>query len=131
VQPPNTARASGPRKRLGDLGERLAARHLEAKGYRIVERNWRRREGEIDIIASRGQLMSFVEVRTRRGSRMGTACESITPTKAARMLALAEAYCAETEGLPELRRIDLVAVDFSPGGRLASLVHYENAVTAD
>lgn len=120
-----------PRKRLGDMGERLAGQHLEAKGYRILERNWRKREGEIDIIVQRGGLVAFVEVRTRRGNRMGTACESITPAKAARMRVLAEAYGAEACDLPEARRIDLVAVDFAPDGRLASLVHYENAVTAD
>ena len=53
------------RRDLGDFGERLAAAHLEAKGYRIRERNFRTREGEIDIIAERGGTLVFVEVRNR------------------------------------------------------------------
>ena len=83
------------RRAFGDLGERLAAQHLEAKGYRIVERNYRRAEGEIDIIA-RGERHAGLrrsEVAARLG--MGTAGESITPAKAARMVALAEAYADE------------------------------------
>ncbi|HEY4685902.1 MAG TPA: YraN family protein, partial [Dehalococcoidia bacterium] len=61
-------RDRGPRRRrFGDFGERVAASHLEAKGYRILERNWSVREGEIDLIASRGDDLIFVEVRSRRG----------------------------------------------------------------
>jgi putative endonuclease len=56
---------------LGNFGERVAASHLEAKGYAILERNWSVREGEIDLIASRGRDLVFVEVRSRRGRSMG------------------------------------------------------------
>ena len=55
------------RRDLGAFGERLAAAQLEAKGYRIRERNFRTREGEVDIIAEHGSTLVFVEVRTRRG----------------------------------------------------------------
>ncbi len=55
------------RRALGEVGERLAAQHLLAKGYRIRERNFRTREGEIDIIAQHGDMLAFVEVRCRRG----------------------------------------------------------------
>ena len=69
------------RQALGAFGERVAAAHLEAKGYRILERNYRRREGEIDIVAVSGGCLVFVEVRTRRGKERGSAVESVSPAK--------------------------------------------------
>jgi putative endonuclease len=119
------------RRNLGELGERLAAEHLAAKGYRIRERNFRTAAGEIDIIAEGDGVLAFVEVRCRRGAVMGTAAESLTPAKQRRMVAMAEAYGQAREGLPDQWRIDLIAIDFAPDGRLSSVVHYENAVTAD
>jgi putative endonuclease len=119
------------RRALGELGERLAAEHLTAKGYRIRERNFRTAAGEIDIVAEAGGVLAFVEVKCRRGSSMGTAAESLSTAKQRRMVEMAEAYGQAREDLPEQWRIDLIAIDFERNGRLASLVHYENAVTAD
>jgi len=119
------------RRVLGDLGERLAVQHLLAKGYRIRERNFRFREGEIDIIAEQDDLLAFIEVRCRRGQVMGTASESLTPTKQRRLVGLAEAYGQTDDRLPERRRIDVIAVDFEVSGRLLSLEHIEGAVWAD
>jgi putative endonuclease len=119
------------RRVLGDLGERLAVQHLLAKGYRIRERNFRFREGEIDIIAEQDDLLAFIEVRCRRGQVMGTASESLTPTKQRRLVGLAEAYGQTDDRLPERRRIDVIAVDFELSGRLLSLEHIEGAVWAD
>ena len=117
-----------PRRRLGAFGERVAAAHLEAQGYRIVDRNYRRREGEIDIVATTGDCLVFVEVRTRRGQERGSALESVGPAKAARLAALAQAYCQERPDLPADRRIDVVAVELSPSGRLLGIQHIENAI---
>ena len=119
------------RRALGELGERLAAEHLTAKGYRIRERNFRTAAGEIDIVAEAGGVLAFVEVRCRRGSAMGTAAESLSLAKQRRMVEMAEAYGQARDELPEQWRIDLIAIDFESGGRLVLLVHYENAVTAD
>jgi putative endonuclease len=119
------------RRVLGDLGERLAVQHLLAKGYRIRERNFRVREGEIDIIAQYGDVLAFVEVRCRRGDAMGTAGESLTSVKQQRLIALAEAYGQARDGLPAQRRIDVIAVDFGQGGRLLSLDHIEGAIWAE
>ena len=122
---------SDERVRLGRFGERLAVAHLESKGYAVLDRNFRCREGEIDIIAQNGGCLVFVEVRTRRGDAMGTALESVTPLKCARLVASAEAYCEQhPEAAPE-RRIDVIAVELTPGGRLLRLEHIENAVSAD
>ncbi len=119
------------RRRLGEFGERVAVQHLEAAGYRIVERNFRTREGEIDIIAERDCVLAFVEVRTRRGVALGTAAESVTPAKQRRLVALAEAYGQDRAHLPAERRIDVIALDLAPDGRLLSLRHMEGAVWAE
>ena len=119
---------AGTRRALGEFGERLAVQHLEAKGYQIVERNYRRREGEIDIIARLGDLLAFVEVRCRRGSAMGTAIESLSRTKQRRLVALAEAYGQDRDGLPEQRRVDVIGIDLAPDGKLLSVSHIEGAV---
>ncbi len=118
------------RRALGDLGERLAVQHLLAKGYRIRERNFRTSQGEIDIIAEIDTLVAFVEVKTRRGDAMGTAAEALTPTKQRRLIALAEAYDQQHAELPAGRRIDVIALDLAPDGRLLSLQHIEGAVEA-
>jgi len=78
------------RKRLGDFGERLAAHHLEAKGYRIVARNWRCARGEIDLVAQAGAELVFVEVKTRRGQAFGAPEQGVTPRKAQRLLELGQ-----------------------------------------
>ena len=114
-------------QRLGEMGERLAADHLEARGYRIRERNFRCREGEIDIIAEKDGCLAFVEVKTRRGSSMGEAAESVTPNNAMRIYRVADTYSQERTDLPPDRRIDVVTVELSSGGRLRRLQHIENA----
>ncbi len=119
------------RRLLGDFGERLAVQHLLAKGYSIRERNFRTREGEIDIIAEGDGVLAFVEVRARRGGAMGSALESLTLAKQRRLLALAEAYSQDRPDLPAERRIDLIALDLAPDGRLLSLQHIEGAVWAE
>ncbi len=116
------------RRDLGDFGERVAVAHLQAKGYEIRERNFRIREGEIDIIAERGGTMAFIEVRTRKGGAAGTAAESVTPVKAGRLLVAAQAYVQANEGCPADQRIDVIAVTLAPDGRLLSLEHIEGAV---
>ncbi|MGD0765640.1 MAG: YraN family protein [Dehalococcoidia bacterium] len=123
--------SDSPRQRLGQFGERLAVAHLEAAGYRIIERNFRCREGEIDVIAQRDAVLVFVEVRTRRGDAMGRAVDSLTPLKGARISAAADAYCQQRPVMPAERRIDVIAVDLSPAGRLLSLDHIENAFLGD
>ena len=117
------------RRRLGAFGERLAAAHLEAKGYRIRDRNYRCREGEIDIVAQDGETLVFVEVRTRRGDALGSPAESVTATKEARLVAAATAYVQALSQPPADQRIDVVAVQLSPDGRLLAVEHIEGAVS--
>ena len=113
---------------LGDFGERVAAAHLEANGYRILDTNFRVREGELDIVAERDGVVAFVEVKTRRGDAMGAAVEGVTARKAKRLLLAAEAFGQQHPELPAGRRIDLIAIDLDAQGRVVSLEHIESAV---
>jgi putative endonuclease len=122
-------RDRGPRlRRFGDFGERVAATHLESKGYEIVERNWSVREGEIDIIATRGQELVFVEVRSRRGRNMGTPEESITGRKAAHVRAAAQMYMQQHPEAPPHARIDVVVLELDAKGRVMRVEQIENAI---
>ncbi len=103
---------------LGRRGEELAAQELQRRGYEIVERNWRCPIGEVDIVARRGQVWAFVEVRTRRGEAFGTPEESITPKKQTRMQAVAERYMAERSLWEADGQLLVVAVEMDPAGRL-------------
>src|SRR5438093_12977633 len=70
---------------LGEEGERAAARFLEARGYRILARNYRTRRGEIDLIAEDGRVLEFVAVKVRLDERFGVPAAAITRTKQARI----------------------------------------------
>jgi len=120
---------SDGRRRLGAFGERLATAHLEAKGYRIRARNYRCREGEIDIVAQDGETLVFVEVRTRRGDALGGPAESITAAKEAHLVTAATAYVQALPQPPADQRIDVIAIQLSPGGRLLAIDHIEGAVS--
>ena len=122
------------RKKLGDLGERLALARLETLGYRIVETNWRCEIGELDIVAWHGQCLIFIEVRTRRGGRAGSPEDSITLTKQNRLIHLSEVYLQTHPALSDSHgewppcRIDLAAVEFDDVGRLVRLQIRSNIV---
>ena len=122
---------TGDRVRFGQFGERLAVAHLESKGYLILARNFRCRDGEIDIIAQNNGCLVFVEVRARRGDSLGTAAESLTPLKGARISAAADAYCDQNPRAAEDRRIDVIAIDLTSRGRLLRLEHIESAFSSD
>jgi putative endonuclease len=116
------------RQELGRRGEDLAAGHLAAKGYEPLARNWRCEAGELDLVLRDGGCLVMVEVRTRRGRALGSPEESITAAKQARLVTLAEAYVQAHDWDGDWR-IDVVAIEMDPQGRLLRLEHYENAVT--
>jgi len=94
----------------GSAAEALAARFLEARGLSIVERNWRRRCGEIDLVARDGDTLVFVEVRLRRRADFGGAAASISAAKRARIVAAAGLYLARIPHTPRCR-FDAVLLD--------------------
>lgn len=97
-------------------------------GYEIVARNFRCPAGEIDIVARRGGVWAFVEVRTRRGLQFGSPEESITRRKRAHLIAAAQTYLQQNHVEDVDWRIDLVAVEFTPNGRLTRIELLENAI---
>ena len=89
----------------GARAEALAAQFLVARGLAIVERNFRRRCGELDLVARDGDTLVFVEVRLRRSRGYGGAAASITAVKRARLLAAANLYLARLSNPPDNGRI--------------------------
>ena len=105
------------RRRYGLSGEKLAAEHLVANGYRILETNYKNRFGEIDIVARDGRTLVFIEVKSRRSTRFGTARGSITPAKRRRVSMVALGYLKSNGGIRQKARFDVVALDAcSPEG---------------
>src|SRR6266545_7454343 len=103
------------RVQLGKLGEDCACRELERRGYVILERRYRTRRGEIDIVATDGGVLVFVEVKARRGTAFGAPAEAVTWHKQRKLLQLAAAYIA-AKRLPEVPcRFDVVSVSWPRG----------------
>lgn len=99
---------------LGRTGEQLAVEFLIRRGYAVVERNWRCRQGEIDIVARDGGTTVFVEVKTRSGVGYGHPFEALTLTKLARLRRLAGAWCEAHPDVQGNIRIDAIAVLLPP-----------------
>ena len=116
------------RQRLGRKGEAIAARHLEANGYGILQTNFRTRSGEIDIVARKDGVLVFVEVRTKSGRSFGTPEDSLTAVKRSRLVAVAEEYIQEAGAENTEWRIDLCALEMNGRGALIRLDVIENAV---
>ena len=100
------------RQTLGRRGEDFAAHHLEARGWTILQRNWRCEHGEIDIIASTPDTgtVVFVEVRTRSTKNAGHPLESIGTRKAARMRRTAGAWLSQQPHFVPSFRIDVIGL---------------------
>ena len=112
-----SGRTDDSRRAAGTEAEGLAAAFLARHGLTIVERNWRCRSGEIDIIARDGETLAFIEVRLRRRGDFGGAAESITARKRARMVAAAEQYLAGLARAPACR-FDAILLDALDAARI-------------
>ena len=101
----------------GQAGEKYAAEYLRTHGYRVLATNVRYRLGEIDLVADDGGTLVFVEVRARKPGRFGTAVETLTRTKRARVVRAVELYLT-TQNVPPTRpiRIDVVAITLDANG---------------
>jgi len=112
---------------LGQRAEKLAADYLEQRGCAILARNWRRPEGELDLVAGTEDLCIFVEVRSRTGSERGHPLETIDARKRARILRAARMYIDEEHPNAAVFRFDVVGVTFAPDDAPPELVHVEDA----
>ncbi len=97
----------------GNYGEDLAVKYLKSLGYKILERNFRIRGGEIDIVARDMEVLVFVEVKARWSHEYGLPVESITPWKIKALLRTALFYIQKIKWKEGPYRIDLVSIDFA------------------
>ena len=116
------------RRETGILGEQLASDYLKKRGYHIREANYRCPEGEIDLVAQHKDYLVFIEVRTKRSLAFGTPEESITAAKREKLRTVAAHYQQNHDNLPQLWRIDVVAIELDKRGKTLRIELIENAV---
>ena len=117
------------RREVGSAGEQIAAEHLSHRGFQILDRNYRTRWGELDIIACDNRQIVFCEVKCRIANRAGRdPLESIHPAKQAQVRRMAARWLIERDH-PRVRdlRFDAIGVTLAPDGRLLRLDHLEAA----
>lgn len=117
--------ASGS-KALGEAGEIQACAIVEQRGMRILDRNWRIKSGEIDIVAAAGEVFVFIEVKTRRSTAFGHPLEAISTDKAQRLQRLALAWLATHQQLGREYRIDVIGIIIGRSGELT--IDYREAI---
>lgn len=112
---------TGIKQRLGSRGEGLAVEHLTAAGLVVLDRNWRCRHGELDIVALDGQgadaTLVFCEVKLRTGTGFGTPLEAITASKVRRLRVLAGAWLSAHPAHAVRIRLDAIGILDRPGQR--------------
>ena len=118
------------RRQLGRQGEDVAAAYLATRGLTVLDRNWRCRDGELDLVAADGDRLVVAEVKTRSGTGFGLPAEAVTREKAARIRRLAQRWLAEHHagggsGFEEVR-FDVLAVLVGRGAA-PQVEHYEGA----
>lgn len=113
--------------RLGERGEQLAAEYLTETGLTVLSRNWRCREGELDLVATDGEQVVVCEVKTRSGDDFGTPAESVTPAKMSRLRRLARLWLSAYHVGWCVVRFDVVAVLWPPGGE-PEITHFRGVV---
>lgn len=109
---------------LGSKGERVAARHLRRHGFRIITRGYRTTRGEIDLIARDGDILVFVEVKTRRS---GQPAEAVTPAKEQRLTLAALQFLKRFRLLETRSRFDVVAIVWPDETQAPTIEHIRNA----
>jgi putative endonuclease len=114
---------------LGAEGEERAARYLAQRGWRILARNARAAGVEIDLVATRGGVLAFVEVKTRRGRRHGAPEEAVDARKRSRLVRGAGAWLHEQRARARRVRFDVIVYEAQSDGTW-TLRHFENAFDA-
>jgi putative endonuclease len=110
---------------LGTQGERITAEYLKARGYHILERNFRCKGGEVDLIALDGATLVFIEVKLRRSLTRGAPLQAVTPVKEARVRKAAQVYLAYCGSIFNRIRFDVVAIMMS--GKRTDITHLKAA----
>ena len=110
------------KQQFGKKGESLAARHLKQSGYRIIEKNFRTKQGEIDIIAKDKDTIVFVEVKSRKNDRFGNPKWAITPWKQRKISMVALEYLKATQQINVKARFDVVSINRAQESRRIELI---------
>ena len=113
----------------GRLAEDFAARYLEQKGYRILERRFRSRQGEIDLIAKDGNTLVFVEVKYRRSLKWGRPADAVDAGKRRRLTMTAAYYLRQSRQIDTCCRFDVIELWREEGS--LRVQHYQNAFDGD
>lgn len=120
--------AKAQNKNTGKVGEEVAAEFLGKKGYKILERNWGSKWGEIDLIGQDGEILVFVEVKTKKGENWGRPEQMVNWHKLKQIRRMAEVYIVSRPTSPKASlgaRIDVVAVVLNYDGSVGRVDHYE------
>jgi putative endonuclease len=112
---------------VGKYGEQVAAAHVQAAGWEVLDRNWRCADGELDLVAMDGTELVAVEVKTRRSERFGHPAQAVTAAKLARLRRLTALWLAAHDVRPASVRIDVIAV-LVPGRGAAQVEHLVGVV---
>jgi putative endonuclease len=118
VPGPGPRRRVDPRRRLGIAGEDAVAEWYEAAAYEVLDRNWRCRDGELDLVVRRDSTLVFCEVKTRASTRFGAPVEAVTATKQRRLRTLASRWLAEHDARRRTLRFDVASVTRASDGEL-------------
>ncbi len=111
----------------GKLGENIAKKYLEDKGYKIIEQNYKTKYAEIDLVTRRGKELVFVEVRTKKGLDFGSPEESLDKKKLRKLWLNAQGY-VNFKKWPGPYRIDAVCIVLNQDGTISRLDHHQNIV---
>lgn len=119
---PRAVASSSAKRALGARGEAIAAKRLELDGYVILDRNWRCRDGELDLVVRDGKRIIAVEVKTRSGLGYGHPLAAITPAKLRRLRKLLHAWVHAHDVKPSGLRVDAIGITLR-GGERPSVEH--------
>jgi len=114
--------SSDPRQTLGELGETLACEELRRRGYAILERRYRTRFGEIDIVARHGDVLVFVEVKARTGDAFGSGAEGVTGWKQRQVAQMAADFLVRRRLHERPCRFDVVSVAIGEAGARVEVI---------
>jgi putative endonuclease len=114
---------------LGKKGEDLASNYLHKKGYRIIDRNFKKGYGELDIIALQDSTLVFIEVKTRIGREFGLPEEAVTPRKLREVIKTAQYYKLLHPQLPEAMQVDVIGIELDSSDRIVYFNHIQSVTS--
>jgi putative endonuclease len=110
------------RQQFGEKGESIAVKQLKKEGYKILERNYQTKLGEIDIIAEDGEVITFIEVKARKSENYGTPRHAVTPAKQKKISMVALSYLKEKNQFDKRARFDVVTINFKNSNSTVSVI---------